>query len=415
MRLTQHHHCKKKIETIFSIPSHNFAEQIDCIPYLQLCQLCDVAHCTLHASAYTLVSMMETSSFHHVGSTLLMMEKVTFLNQPYIKLTGINANKDTLTSPPSGAGGGKLSQLVLRGISSPAVGGVYRRLVKRCLLAVQAALPAKDPFASRSPSLDDSKCLFVPGGGRMELVWSMVWGDVGGVVECICDVMYMCMDESKGSVESWPERKFCVHVEELCKQGNKRLALAGTSLWDLVHTLSMELVREVVGQSTGQVANGFTIDYCPKNFMFDITLKSKLSIHTFSILRCIGSLCEALAAAYKQPALQLCINKDSRLHSTLSSPKGFLPSKAMAMCLQWIENIRNMLLPKDVDHYNEVTSGGGAVDDVTRSCKHFHLIFKDIDTEEDSTFSCDHNFLICSSMNGFLAGNDRNYYYRYII
>lgn len=70
------------------------------------------------------------------------------------------------------------TQLVIRGCSSISIGGVYRRLLKRCLTSILATVRSSQ-WNTETNQQEVSCCV---GCGASELFWAIMWDEIGKAI-----------------------------------------------------------------------------------------------------------------------------------------------------------------------------------------------------------------------------------------
>lgn len=230
-------------------------------------------------------------------------------------------------------------QLVVRGSTSLNIRGIYRRLVKRCLIAMKCSL--LHVWRESDGRAEDGSMVMTPCGGTNEMAFSILWEKVSDRIEQLATTMP-------------PEIRTCSspYATSIPSLDGNKMNSEPPPFLELVDVLAAELLRN----------STLTIDISHSQELVDF--------------------CRMLSSAYLLPPLTLVRNKIAKTSSPSSWSSGQESGQEMLakrQCLEWKLQLASTLsLPRwrippcdnNPSHCEGVGSG-----DVQSPARRLHLLF----------------------------------------
>jgi hypothetical protein len=269
--------------------------------------------------------------------TMESMEEVQMLQSehPVLRIRGLHARRGTTHQRPVPL------QLVIRGSSSVNIRGIYRRLIKRCLIAMKGALVHGVMRGDRCVGAvgvlqqERTGMVMAPCGGTNEMAWAILWEKVGDRVEQLI---------REGAAETPPYNS----SNSSC--GDE--VAVPTPFFALADSLAIDLLRDVFTKSGAS----------PPLELVD--------------------LCRVLSSAYMTAPLTLLRNKIAA-----SSAAAGQDARARRLCLEWKGQLCDILRnpPVPSTRSGRSVGEGRAGRDVQAPARKLHMLREGHSEEKENT------------------------------
>jgi hypothetical protein len=328
-------------------------------------QICDATGSVLYDDSYTLLEHIHLSrkdidthtsplQFGYIKS----LEKVSLLQQQYIRIKFLNQPSNKCYC----------SQLILRGVASTRVGGVYLNLIKRCLkslLEMCRPLPQDAGERGERPKY----YLTIPGCCCGELCWSTMWQDISSIIRHITAVLISeeCHFSDMCEFHSYHVSYFDIH-------GNNSVSFANSNIYNLSVKLSLDLIMSCISTSAPDTPYRIHMTHTGSNIEITVTRTINASDNStysscnsgiltsmqYKRMKSLSDACYYISYAYSNPALVSLTNATSSTRVT-----GTDVSNAHRKLLKWKEDICKFMCFQFAANISECDNSTSAHDTIS--------------------------------------------------